>query len=375
MPPQSKRPTNTMLNKSTASSASSQPSTTAARKPAIDGVASEQQQKRTIQMISAPPPTTTQTTTKRGRKKKDASSSEEKKKDLFIDTDVNTKSLTTAKSAEPVSTPTQADSTTPPGSKKKLRPTFAMAKIKRIIQADEDIGKIAAAVPVLVSRALELFLQDLVTRSGMITKKRFANTMTPAHVKECIESEERFDFLKNKVKNIQILASAEGHMSDGEGGDASTADHKTEKKKKGRKKKVVKEEEDEDLEEEEPKDEEQDEQMLPVVASQPTKSISPPTQQQNYYGQQPQGYYQHVVPQQLQTQPSMVAHQHQAYYPQQGYPAYGQQPGYPAYPQYANYNQHYPVENQQPILPSLATMTNAPPQYPFQSYHQPGNGQ
>ncbi|KAI3791121.1 hypothetical protein L2E82_04739 [Cichorium intybus] len=35
------------------------------------------------------------------------------------------------------------------------------ARIKKIMQADEDVGKIAMAVPVLVSKALELFLQDL----------------------------------------------------------------------------------------------------------------------------------------------------------------------------------------------------------------------
>ena len=31
------------------------------------------------------------------------------------------------------------------------------ARIKKIMQSDEDVGKVAAAVPVIISRALELF--------------------------------------------------------------------------------------------------------------------------------------------------------------------------------------------------------------------------
>nr|GMC82264.1 dr1-associated corepressor-like [Ipomoea batatas] len=42
------------------------------------------------------------------------------------------------------------------------------------MQADEDVGKIAMAVPVLVSKALELFLQDLCDRTYDITLSRGA---------------------------------------------------------------------------------------------------------------------------------------------------------------------------------------------------------
>ncbi|XP_028192968.1 dr1-associated corepressor-like [Glycine soja] len=55
------------------------------------------------------------------------------------------------------------------------------ARIKKIMQADEDVGKIALAVPVLVSKALELFLQDLCDRTYEITLQRGAKTMNSLH--------------------------------------------------------------------------------------------------------------------------------------------------------------------------------------------------
>ncbi|GLU18959.1 hypothetical protein SLE2022_352330 [Rubroshorea leprosula] len=56
--------------------------------------------------------------------------------------------------------------------KKKLDTRFPAARIKKIMQADEDVGKIAMAVPLLVSKALELFLQDLCDQTYDITSKK-----------------------------------------------------------------------------------------------------------------------------------------------------------------------------------------------------------
>ncbi|KAG5001726.1 hypothetical protein JHK87_022798 [Glycine soja] len=58
------------------------------------------------------------------------------------------------------------------------------ARIKKIMQADEDVGKIALVVPVLVSKALELFLQDLCDRTYEITLQRGAKTMNSLHLQE-----------------------------------------------------------------------------------------------------------------------------------------------------------------------------------------------
>jgi histone H3/H4 len=60
--------------------------------------------------------------------------------------------------------------------------TIFQARIKKIMQADEDVGKIALAVPVLVSKSLELFLQDLCDRTYEITLERGAKTVSSLHL-------------------------------------------------------------------------------------------------------------------------------------------------------------------------------------------------
>ncbi|GMP60970.1 hypothetical protein CsSME_00023624 [Camellia sinensis var. sinensis] len=86
--------------------------------------------------------------------------------------------------------------------KKKLDTRFPAARIKKIMQADEDVGKIAMAVPVLVSKALELFLQDLCDRTYDITLQRGAKTMSALHLKHCVRSYNVFDFLREIVSKV-----------------------------------------------------------------------------------------------------------------------------------------------------------------------------
>jgi hypothetical protein len=75
------------------------------------------------------------------------------------------------------------------------------------MQADEEVGKIAHAVPVIISRTLELFVESLLTKSSQITISRNAKTLSPTHLKQCIMSESRFDFLKDLVKNVPDIES------------------------------------------------------------------------------------------------------------------------------------------------------------------------
>lgn len=78
------------------------------------------------------------------------------------------------------------------------------------MQADEEVGKIAQAVPIIISRTLELFVESLLTKSSQITLARNAKTLSPTHLKQCIMSESRFDFLKDLVKNIPDIAVDDG---------------------------------------------------------------------------------------------------------------------------------------------------------------------
>lgn len=102
-----------------------------------------------------------------------------------------------------------------PSKKKKFNARFPPARIKKIMQTDEDVGKVAAAVPVIISKALEMFVQSLVERASEYTRSRNAKTMTPSHLKSCITSENQFDFLKDLVANVPDLPAHEEEQ-DGE---------------------------------------------------------------------------------------------------------------------------------------------------------------
>ena len=50
------------------------------------------------------------------------------------------------------------------------------------MQSDEEVGKVAAAVPVIISRALELFVENMLKKANEITSRRGARTLTPSHL-------------------------------------------------------------------------------------------------------------------------------------------------------------------------------------------------
>ena len=50
------------------------------------------------------------------------------------------------------------------------------------MQTDEDVGKVAAPVPVIISRALELFVENLLKKANQVTLERGARTLTPSHL-------------------------------------------------------------------------------------------------------------------------------------------------------------------------------------------------
>ncbi|XP_034091202.1 dr1-associated corepressor isoform X4 [Gymnodraco acuticeps] len=77
-----------------------------------------------------------------------------------------------------------------PGQKRRYN-----SRIKKIMQKDAEVGRIAMAVPVLISRALEMFLKSLLTKICLITQSKNSCVVSVAHMKQCIESEKLFHFL------------------------------------------------------------------------------------------------------------------------------------------------------------------------------------
>ncbi|KAG2174872.1 hypothetical protein INT43_005934 [Umbelopsis isabellina] len=86
--------------------------------------------------------------------------------------------------------------------KKKYKTKFPVARIKKIMQMDEDVGKVAQATPILISKALELFMQSLIDQACVETRARNAKRLTVAHLKKTVQNTEQFDFLKDVVAEI-----------------------------------------------------------------------------------------------------------------------------------------------------------------------------
>eukprot|EP00092_Neocalanus_flemingeri_P039178 GFUD01042641.1.p1 GENE.GFUD01042641.1~~GFUD01042641.1.p1 ORF type:complete len:224 (+),score=81.29 GFUD01042641.1:64-735(+) len=89
-----------------------------------------------------------------------------------------------------------------PSRKRHPNSRFPPSHIKRMMQQDEDIGKMAQAVPAMLARALELFSSMLVQQAGTVTKERNAKTLTQEHVVVAIKEDSRLDFLLPLVEGM-----------------------------------------------------------------------------------------------------------------------------------------------------------------------------
>ncbi|KAF2634744.1 histone-fold-containing protein [Massarina eburnea CBS 473.64] len=124
-----------------------------------------------------------------------------------------------------------AAATLPPGAENvNITVHFPVARIKRIMQADDDVGKVAQVTPVVVSKALELFMISLVTKAAAEAKARSSKRVGAVHLKQAVTKDEQFDFLNDIVSKV---ADAPADKNDG---DAMDVDGKK-KKPAGRRKK------------------------------------------------------------------------------------------------------------------------------------------
>jgi len=87
---------------------------------------------------------------------------------------------------------------------------FPVARIKKIMQKDDEVGKVAQATPVLISKSLELFMATLVDEMSKVTQERSAKRVEVWHLKAAIERTEMLDFLKEIVEAIPDPFAANG---------------------------------------------------------------------------------------------------------------------------------------------------------------------
>jgi len=80
------------------------------------------------------------------------------------------------------------------------------SRIKRMMQQDEDVGKVAATAPVVLSKALELFVKQLVTTTMDVALMHGAKIIQKTHLKGAIVMvPEAFDFLSDVVEDVEDL--------------------------------------------------------------------------------------------------------------------------------------------------------------------------
>lgn len=78
---------------------------------------------------------------------------------------------------------------------KKRKTRFPMARVKKIMQSNEDIGKVSTSAPVVLSKAAELFIKELV---GSIIKHNKGKIGIEELVR-VVRTESKFEFLKNVI--------------------------------------------------------------------------------------------------------------------------------------------------------------------------------
>lgn len=78
-----------------------------------------------------------------------------------------------------------------------------LARIKKIMRADEDVKMIAAEAPVIFAKACEMFILELTLRSWLHTEGAKRRTMQRSDVAAAIMANEMFDFLMDVTPEQQ----------------------------------------------------------------------------------------------------------------------------------------------------------------------------
>ncbi|CAG8126764.1 unnamed protein product [Penicillium olsonii] len=117
--------------------------------------------------------------------------------------------------AQPIQPIAPEMSDVPPGAGIEVKTKFPVARIKRIMQADEDVGKVAQVTPIAVSKALELFMISLVTKAAQEAKDRNSKRVTASHLKHAVAKDEVLDFLADIIAKVPDQPAGRKHEDDG----------------------------------------------------------------------------------------------------------------------------------------------------------------
>ncbi|KAK3357719.1 hypothetical protein B0T25DRAFT_167852 [Lasiosphaeria hispida] len=84
-----------------------------------------------------------------------------------------------------------------------VKTKFPTARIKRIMQADEEVGKVAQQTPIAVGKALEMFMVALVTKSADVAREKNSKRVSAQMLKQVVESDDQWDFLREIVSRVE----------------------------------------------------------------------------------------------------------------------------------------------------------------------------
>ncbi|POS79891.1 hypothetical protein DHEL01_v201701 [Diaporthe helianthi] len=119
-----------------------------------------------------------------------------------------------------------------------VKTKFPTARIKRIMQADEEVGKVAQQTPIAVGKALELFMVQLVSKSAEVAREKNSKRVTAAMLKTVVEADDQWDFLRDIVSKVEH--DKDGSKAKAAKTESSDTEEEFEPKKRrgGRKKKA-----------------------------------------------------------------------------------------------------------------------------------------
>ena len=146
-----------------------------------------------------------------------------------------------------------------------VKTKFPVARIKRIMQADDDVGKVAQVTPTavckfayplppdstqtnetqadsfhVIAKALELFMISVVTKAANEARAKQSKRVTAAHLKEAVVKDDQLDFLAeiiSRVPDAPAPSKKEKEEDSEEGGEGK-------RKKKGGTKRKKKDDDD-----------------------------------------------------------------------------------------------------------------------------------
>ncbi|CAD8203861.1 unnamed protein product [Paramecium octaurelia] len=87
---------------------------------------------------------------------------------------------------------------------KKNQLKFPVSKVKKIVQENQDVGKINNVVPYVLTKSLELFLSDILSKCKETLKDRKLNKATPGLLKIVLQ-ESQYDFMKDYAQKLPDL--------------------------------------------------------------------------------------------------------------------------------------------------------------------------